>query len=123
MKNVTVRKIELITRLTENLEAHKADFKEAHEAWKVESIKFHQARIHDIENDISVGALAQDKLEPAEPASFIKNYNQALEMLQMEVSEEVTITGHEFRQYVQDEWDFTSHFRNTVSGYTGKSFS
>lgn len=121
MKNVTVSKSELITRLTENLETHKADFANAHGAWQLEAIQFHRNRIDDIKAG-TMNAENSAKIEPVEPTSHEKNYTRALEMLAMEVSEVVTLSGAEFAQFVQDEWHFSDTFRNQVSGYTGKLF-
>lgn len=119
MKEVTVRKNELIDKLTANLNNHRQDFADAHAAWQLEAINFHETRIKDITSGVK-GTSTKDKLEPAEPASYEKNYLQALEMLEMEVGTHVVLGSLEFRQYVQDEWDFSSHFKTQVQGYTGK---
>jgi len=119
MREVTVSKEKLIDSLTKNLDAHRAAFRESHNAWQLEAIEFHNNRISDIKNG-AIGTHGRDKLEPAEPASYEKNYIQALEMLKMEVGEVVTIGKDEFRQFVQDEWEFSSHFNSQVAAYTGK---
>ena len=122
MQEITVSKERLINCLKTNLASHKEEFKNAHNAWRVEAIAYHNARIEAIENG-AIGTATKDKLEPAEPASYEKNYAQALEMLEMEVADVVTINKAEFRQFVQDEWDFSAHFKNQVTAYTGKKFT
>lgn len=118
MKDITVEKTELIGKLKANLAQHEEDYCDAYEAWKKAATEYHEQRIIEIRDDLKPASTS----EPQKPSNYASSYQQALEMLQMEVRDVVTINENEFRQYVQDQWTFTLHFQDAVSNLTGKMY-
>lgn len=118
MDNVTVDRLELIAKLQENLKVHTQDYKDAHSAWLEQAIEHHKAQVASLEED---GVLLQEGL-PRAPENHEKDYNVALQMLEMSVEENVTLENHQFRELVMDEWHWKGNFAASVTRYTGKQF-
>jgi len=56
---------------------------------------------------------------PSKPKSYETEYDTAIGMVSMDVDVEVELTKQEYKQYVMDEWSWTSDFNTCVSGSTG----
>lgn len=99
MDEVTVKKDELLEKLKTNREAHAQLFKDALEGFRVESKKKIEKALAGMEK----GTLPRS-LNFTIPINRTQQYDEAIEMLEMSVSEEVTLRRYEFNQYILDSW-------------------
>ena len=58
-----------------------------------------------------------DILNLPRPVDKSEEYDRAIEMLEMSVDIRVTITSQEFRNYVQDKWDWTDQMLHSNTRY------
>ena len=100
MNNVTVSKEELLKVLKENREKHIQIYNDALEGIHVEYKKLLEKELKRLEDGKSV----KTSLSIEMPTSHEEQYDEVIEMLEMAVSKEVTLSRHEFQQYVQDKW-------------------
>jgi len=100
MNNVTVSKEELLKVLKENREKHIQIYNDALEGIRVEYKKLLEKELKRLEDGKSV----KTSLSIEMPTSHEEQYDEVIEMLEMAVSKEVTLSRHEFQQYVQDKW-------------------
>ena len=100
MNNVTVSKEELLEVLKENREKHIQIYNDALEGIRVEYKKLLEKELKRLEDGKSVKTSISIEM----PTSHEEQYDEVIEMLEMAVSKEVTLTRHEFQQYVQDKW-------------------
>jgi len=102
MREVTVNKAELIEILEDNRETHEADFERAMEGYYIEAVERHEVAL--------AAAKKKDGLVPHVnlqiPQSHDEDYARALGMLRMDISTTITIDEHEYRNFVEDEWDW-----------------
>lgn len=100
MNNVTVSKEELLKVLKENKEKHVQIYNDAIEGVRVEYKKLLEKELKRLEDGKSV----KTSISIDMPSNHEEQYDEVIEMLEMAVSTEVTLTRHEFQQYVQDKW-------------------
>lgn len=113
MQQVKIHKTRLLNKLEENLAKHKKEYDRAHYAWKK---KVHIALANAFEN-------AKNDVEYKvhfnlpEPISYEKHYIREIEMVEMSVDDEITLTQGEFNTLVMDEWSWKNSFVATTSQY------
>ena len=100
MNNVTVSKEELLKVLKENKEKYVQIYNDALEGIRVEYKKLLEKELKKLEDGKSV----KTSISIDMPTSHEEQYDEVIEMLEMAVSKEVTLSRHEFQQYVQDKW-------------------
>src|SRR4029077_18712264 len=111
MREVTVKKDELMSKLIENKEKHVKDFNEACAGYKEAAL----SRIEDMAKELKARI---NRLKEGEmiqllnlsfnlevPKSYEKAYDQAITMLKMSVDDKITLRMDEFACYVMDDWD------------------
>jgi len=54
------------------------------------------------------------------PMNKTAEYDIAIEMLQMDISKEVSVSEHEFRCFVQDKWGWSEQLMLSNTKYLGK---
>lgn len=116
MKNITIKKQQLMSSIYNNCQRHKLQYQEAVEEYKSAIIKYYKELAEKMAKD----PWCRVEYNPPErPRSYVKNYEEVYDMLSYEVNEIVTITADEFRSYVQDEWSWKSSFDQIVSWNRG----
>lgn len=121
MRKVTVNKANLRKQLLENKADHEADFKITWKEYKTVLIN----RLHELVEE-------GHKLEPGDPIELgiydlpqpenhTDDYQRAIEMLEWETGEEVVLEEHEFKQFVQDDWNWKNAFQTANSFYAGSA--
>lgn len=114
MEEIQVKKSELVARLQENRDNHRALFLEAQEGYK-------QALIDTIEEELiraRQGKQPQWKaMRLPVPEDHTKDYDAVIDMVTMDVRDTIDLTQPEFRQYVRDEWRWREEFINTTRTY------
>jgi hypothetical protein len=121
LSGIKVKKAELITRIQANMEKHKADYDKAHTVWR----KMFSDALAGFTGLVKEGKLGipsyinQFMRENEEPMQFLRDYEAALDMLDMSVDKEVVMHSQEFRCLVRDEWDWKTRFSATNAKYSG----
>lgn len=126
MREVEVRKVDLLTVLKKNREQHVKDYLEACAGYKEAAL----AKIEDVSSELKarigrlkdgqVIALVALQFNLEVPKSFEKAYDQAIVMLEMSVDDTVTLEESEFAQYVMDDWEWKEQFTMSNRRYSNK---
>ena len=137
MRKVTVKKTELLEKVTVNYKQHVKDYEEAFEGYKTEAdqlmknkFKAISEAFSQLSDKVKNSKVATDKPVPlyvpanllqfAElrpPVSHAKDYEQIIQMLQMSTDETITLESDEFACYVMDDWEWKQDFLNVTSQY------
>jgi len=114
MDDIRIKKDELIARMTENRESHRALFLEAQDGYR-------QAIIDELEAELKRAREGRTPVWKAVslpvPKDHTKDYDAVLDMLEMEVREEIELSPSDFRKYVRDEWQWREEFIGTTQMY------
>jgi hypothetical protein len=122
MREIEVLKARLVETLAANKATHEADFDLAWEGFidkvltRIDGMRadtIAARKTPGISYKLGVG------LNP--PVSYSEDYRRALEMCEWEVADTVNLTEDEFKQFVQDEWDWKRQFVSSANLYTGHS--
>ena len=114
MKEITIKKSKLVDKINENMTIHVKEYKELHILYTQEAILRLQVLLQNIQKNSHNVSLYVDLVEPT---SSEDSYRTALEMLELEVNENVTISEQEFKQYIKDEWHWSRSFELSKSAY------
>ena len=121
---ISASKVDLLKTLNTNLIKHKNDYIEAMKGWKkeVQSHKDYLLGCLKDTNDPKKYKVYMSKLSNAikdEPTSYEESYDIAIEMLEWHQGEEFRLERDQFRQYVQDRWDWQRSFTQTTLRFSG----
>ncbi|MGV3611606.1 MAG: hypothetical protein ACO1N0_11690 [Fluviicola sp.] len=102
---VTVKKTELIERLTASRKKHEKEFNQAIALWRKD--------LAEITKNIDVKNLNHYPQELAEleehcPDCYLEAYDDIIEMFNMAVKDEILLDSQAFRNFCRDEWDWKS---------------
>lgn len=117
LDEIRVNKAELIDKLKANLTKHIDDYKVAMIGYHIDT-KEKMGLAH-------TKALLEENI-PSElfylpkPQSHASEYELAIEMLEMSVDTQFTISKQEFQRFVRDEWSWSNDFRNMSAVYSAK---
>lgn len=129
---------ELIEKLKQNREAHKAEFAEAMKGYYLEVVEEAEKLIDsltDVKNLAERGELPESEAMPGQKVDFDKNfylraqkpisyetdYDRAITMLEMSKSDMIDLGEEGFARYVMDEWEWKDSFSATNSLYLSKT--
>lgn len=118
MKTVTVKKTELLKTLKKNKKSHKEDYDLSWKEFKKRATENFEARLKQVKN-LRKGQHIELWVNLELPEDHTSDYDRAIEMLEWEVGDEVTLQEHEFAQFVQDQWGWSGKFAATNQMYTG----
>ena len=126
MREVKVRKFDLLVKICANKEKHIKEYKEACEGYrqqalvKIDEVTKHLVhKVQSLKEGEYIG-LASISFGLDVPQSHEKDYNQVIMMLEMSIDEEVTLKSDEFACYVMDDWDWQQNWKMSNSKYMGK---
>ena len=114
MSGVTVKKEELLSALKKNREAHRTLFLEAQEGYREAAIKELDAMLKEARDNKPI----RRSVTLIEPHDHTRDYDRAIRMLSMSVSETIFVSESEFAQYVEDDWGWKEAFVGTAMGYS-----
>lgn len=118
MRTVKISKDRLAAKVRENRDAHIAEHREAMAEWTKIAISALEAR----------ALLLAEPSPPADktdlqfhhlpkPESHADEYERVLQMLAFSAEDTVELTEYEFKNYVQDDWDWTHAVKSVNSNY------
>lgn len=116
MKEVTIKKSELIAILTKNRSEHRDIFIEARAKFRAAAITALDAMMDLAKQDkpFKLNSLAL----MTQPADYTREYDRAIKMLELSVHENITISEEEFRHFVMDQWNWSHNWALSNSGYS-----
>lgn len=121
--NVRINKDQLIEVVKKNKEKHENDFKQAQEDYVIALGECIKELRHEYKKDpfnVNVYGIFN---ELSKPESHVDEYETVLQILSFSVEKEVTITFHQFQNWVQDRWNWSAGFIDnsvTLAGYKNK---
>lgn len=126
MREVKVKKVELLEVVRTNREKHIAGYKEAVEGYKeaaLVAIDRAMQRLKTQVEDLRAGEvlrLAAVSFDLRVPENHEKDYNQVIRMLEMCVEGEVILKADEFACYVMDDWEWKNEWLDVSNIYSNK---
>lgn len=116
MDNIKVNVEQLLGILKTNREQHEQDYKESVENY----LGLAGEEIAEMLQDIKDGYLPKSSIKALRPVEYLKQYDQAIAMLQMHTEPLITLGTKDYTHLVEDEWDWKTHFAaNTLSYKSG----
>lgn len=113
-----VRKDALLAIRPQNREEHGAIVAEARKGYVEKARKALNERMEQL----LAGELVSLSFNLSPPVDCTEVYNTAIKMLEMHTKDEITLAAGEFRNLVEDEWDWSSGFYIAMTG-TGYSLA
>ena len=114
-QQINVSRHEMITKIKEGMAKHQAAYAEAHE----DSVKALIILLDRIRAQVAAGNLKETTVNLPAPQSHLKEYQEAIEMLEMSVDETITLDRDAFKAYFNNEWAWSTHFESTSAMYKG----
>ncbi len=121
MNKLIFDKKDLLEKLKENKTKHVEHFKKALKGWqdRVREVAEKEIIAKSESGELTrLDAFRQAELTNDIPTSHEEDYDTAIMMFEMCRDTEVNLTMHEFKQYVQDIWEWTGQFTATSSKYS-----
>lgn len=115
MKDASVHKDELLKKLEENRTTHRATFEAAMVVYQEKMTELLGTLISRARDGKIIPHRALYDLPM--PEDHTKEYDLAIEMLQMETRDVLIISEQEFRQYVLDLWEWSQSFTSNTRSY------
>ena len=112
-----VNKDDLLKKLQKNLAEHSAIVKEAREGYLKRARRALDAKLEEIRSG-KIVALSFD-LRP--PLDYSSVYKTTIQMLKWNTAERVHLGADEFRQLVEDQWDWTRDFYSSSLAYSARA--
>lgn len=120
MKQVKVRKDDLVAILEKNMVTHVADFELAWEGYRKAVISNAESLLARAKN-VKKNEQVQLYIRLEMPVNHEDDYVRAIEMCEWEVDDEVELSQEEFSQLVQDDWSWKQTFTASNMMYTGEA--
>lgn len=117
MENVEVRKDELLEKLNANRADHRSIFEEALEGFQREA----EAELKLQLDMLSKGLRRDIKVVKPVPVDHTRDYDRAIQMIEMSVSPTIALSERDFAMYVMDDWGWQGQFLSNVYGSTRAS--
>lgn len=116
MKTVTIQKSKLTEILTKNRADHREIFLKAQEGYRAAVILLLDEQLKRARD--GKDADIQKFIAVTQPEDHTEDYDRVLSMLEMSVDDTIEVTSEEFRNYVQDKWNWSRSWALSNSGYT-----
>ena len=135
MNLITVEKKRILEIIKRNKENHVEEYKEAMKGYRVgvvAGLEKLMGNIQDMSNEVELSleearnggklktSFSLDVYSPftdlIKPESHEKEYETVIGMIELDTGVEVELDRGEYRNYVQDDWDWSDSFNQQVSG-------
>jgi hypothetical protein len=110
----TIKRGDLLEKLRTNRELHAKIVQEAREGY-VKSAKV--ALAHKME-ELAAGKIAALTFSLRTPVDCTQVYDTTIKMLEMNVDDTVVLAADEFRNLVEDQWDWSREFYASNASYS-----
>ncbi len=106
MREITVKKSDLLEKIKKNKDTHRAIFEEAVEGYRAQAIGL----LEDHIAAIKAGKVQRVHISLPQPEDHTNDYDRVLAMLDMELADEITLDEDDFAAYVMDDWVWKRQF-------------
>lgn len=113
MREVKIKKIELLEKVKTNRRAHEAEYVAALKGYRQEATDQLRCALFDAEN----GGPVKLRFDLDAPISQVKEYDRVIAMLEMSTEDVIVLSSHEFQQYVLDDWSWKELASSTNARY------
>jgi hypothetical protein len=120
MNTVRVAVPKLVQTMKENRDAHQKQFEEAIEGWRedvvtalTENLEAAKAGGEELDQYLSVRL--------PKPHNYTEQYDRVIQMLEFGLAEEVELSSQEFSQYVMDNWAWKEQFTHSHQVYNKRA--
>lgn len=110
----TVKRVELLVKVKENAEKHAAIVAEARIGYVMQA----RVAVEKKLKELQAGKIVSLHFTLNPPVDHTEVYKTTIEMLEWNTEELVILEADEFRQLVQDQWDWSSSFYGTNKVYS-----
>lgn len=123
MREIKVKRDELLVKVRANREKHIAEYKEACEGYKAAATQKISEAAHELTGRIErlkegqMISLMLISFDLEVPQDHTDDYDQVIAMLEMSVDDVMTIRSDEFACYVMDNWQWRREWEVTKSTY------
>jgi hypothetical protein len=114
LDTIEVVRADVIAKLKENREQHKATYEEADANYRQVCVDALRARANDIEG----GGRIQLIFELPKPEDHTEDYDNAIAMLEWDQREKIELDQMDFRAYVLDKWHWERSFAANTMSYS-----
>lgn len=114
MQEVTVKKDALLEVLKKNRAEHRAIFDEAIEGYLAKVI----TRLEEMVDLAKRNKKIDTSIGLVQPEDHTDEYDLAIGMLEMSISDDIVLSAQEFNQYVRNQWGWQGRFLATNSIYS-----
>jgi len=113
-REILMKKAQLIAAIKKNKEVHIKAYAKAVVAYKKEALK----QLAEQTKAAKEGKLTIH-LNLTSPVSLVEHYDELVEMFEIDVREELTLTQQEYNEYYKDKTENTRHAMLSNSMYLG----
>lgn len=113
MHQVKVSRLAMIERVKANRDQHRAVVLEALDGYRVAVIQELDKMIQTAKE----GKKIVTTVELVQPEDHTRDYNRVLDMLDLSVDAEITLSAIDFNRYMRDEWEWDAVFASSNSRY------
>jgi hypothetical protein len=114
VKEVKVKKDELLSTLKENLVKHQQIFEEALTNYKAKAVE----KLEQYLEQARRGERVSEIFHLPAPVNQTHEYKRTIRMVEMSVEEVILLTTQEFDAYVMDRWHWKRNFLAANSAYS-----
>lgn len=120
MPDLTLKfpKDKVIETLVANRAKHRADFIEAHDAYRETVVK----QLHERLDAAKSGKPVMLHFNLPEPKDQTKDYDRAISMLGLCIETEIALSEDQYANLMLDDWSWSRATKETYSNYTGKRY-
>ena len=113
VKAINVKRFELIDALNNNKKKHVEDYDDAFKTWKEEVI----VKLKELLDKFSSDPKTPLEINLPEPVCFVKEYDIAIGMMELEVNEIIEISEQDSRRFFLDQWSWSQSFLSNTMLY------
>jgi hypothetical protein len=110
---VTVDKGDLLEIIQHNRDKHKSIFDKAIEKYRERLIAYLNTSI----NEVKDGKIIDHYIRLPVPEEHTADYDRVIAMLSRHLPPTITIAEETYRNYVDDEWDWSKAFASNTASY------
>lgn len=111
--NTVIEKKKLLDIIRANKTEHRDTYEAAKKAYKQKGIELLERLIGRLRD----GNTLKPHLDLPIPEDHTEDYDRAIQMLVLDSRENIELNEQEFRQFVQDEWDWKRQWQFSTSSY------
>lgn len=123
MRTDKFNKSDVVARLKENRAKHESEYNEAVEGYRASALK-------EVQQGIEKLRMVAEQIERGEefnldpiyfqsrvPESHLDDYDQMIDLFELQTQEEVNLDTSEFSRYMRDNWEWAREFKAISATY------